>query len=167
MLFAELLTQWRLKAVRTHPPVPMLLHTLMMTRRALLGAPKCAFRDLRRELARDPLTVPMLLYCWRFGGKWKISNPRSANIEVRAVCRHQPVSLLSVGETIVPAAPVARANRAARPESLSSRVAAPAHRVNTPEWRASSAYPPGFGSPVPTERVVATKGITTTSEESM
>ena len=27
------------------------LHTLMMTRRTLLGAPKCAFRDLRRELA--------------------------------------------------------------------------------------------------------------------
>jgi hypothetical protein len=27
------------------------LHTLMMTRRTLLGALKCAFRDLRRELA--------------------------------------------------------------------------------------------------------------------
>ena len=35
-------------------------HTLMMTRRTLLGAPKCAFRDLRRELATTAWTLAIV-----------------------------------------------------------------------------------------------------------
>jgi hypothetical protein len=52
VLFAELLTQWRLKMLELCMQAVLRLHTLMMTRRTLLGALKCAFRDLRRELAR-------------------------------------------------------------------------------------------------------------------
>jgi hypothetical protein len=36
------------------------LHTLMMTRRTLLGALKCAFRDLRRELASCAWTLAIV-----------------------------------------------------------------------------------------------------------
>lgn len=58
VLLAELLTQRRLKVVRTCPmQCSKSLHTLMMTRRTLLGALKCAFRDLRRELATIALTL--------------------------------------------------------------------------------------------------------------
>lgn len=61
VLLAELLTQWRLKVLE-HDPSKMFcnLHTLMMTRRTLLGALKCAFRDLRRELATIDWTLAIV-----------------------------------------------------------------------------------------------------------
>lgn len=65
VLLAELLTQWRLKIVRTCPSqCSKSLHTLMMTRRTLLGALKCAFRDLRRELASCAWTLAIVAVKW-------------------------------------------------------------------------------------------------------
>jgi len=39
----------------------------MMTRRTLLGALKCAFRDLRRELATCAWTFAIVAGCWVVG----------------------------------------------------------------------------------------------------
>jgi hypothetical protein len=44
------------------------LHTLMMTRRTLLGALKCAFRDLRRELATIDWTLVIVAVNSRLSG---------------------------------------------------------------------------------------------------
>jgi hypothetical protein len=57
VLFAKLLTQRRLKMLEQAIQDVLRLHTLMMTRRTLLGAEKCAFRDLRRELATIDLAI--------------------------------------------------------------------------------------------------------------
>jgi hypothetical protein len=46
--------------VRTCRARILRLHTLMMTRRTLLGALKCAFRDLRRELASCVWTLAIV-----------------------------------------------------------------------------------------------------------
>lgn len=71
VLLAELLTQRRLKVVRTCPlHDSKSLHTLMMTRRALLGALKCAFRDLRRELATIDWTL--VIFAVELAG-WRVS----------------------------------------------------------------------------------------------
>lgn len=52
------------ESVRTCPSMMFCnLHTLMMTRRALLGAEKCAFRDLRRELATSDWTLAIVAVC--------------------------------------------------------------------------------------------------------
>ena len=54
------------------------LLTDMITRRTLLGAPKCAFRDLRRELETEFLilvivvVVPTLMFCLDRSRHWEI-----------------------------------------------------------------------------------------------
>jgi hypothetical protein len=51
-----------------HVQCSKILHTLMMTRRTLLGALKCAFRDLRRELATIDWTFVIFAVNWRVVG---------------------------------------------------------------------------------------------------
>jgi hypothetical protein len=69
VLLAELLAQRRLRDVRIRPSRCGCAGTLtdMMMRRTLEGAPKCAFLDLRRELARAVLTLVMLAAVWCVG----------------------------------------------------------------------------------------------------
>jgi hypothetical protein len=69
VLLAELLAQRRLRDVRIGPSKRACAGTLtdMIMRRTLEGALKCAFLDLRRELARAVLTLVMLAAVWCVG----------------------------------------------------------------------------------------------------
>lgn len=90
MLLAELLTQRRLKVVRTCPlQCSKSLHTLMMTRRTLLGALKCAFRDLRRELATIDWTLVIFAVGWAGCRVSRQSSCRTSKIRVVRMCRSQ------------------------------------------------------------------------------
>ena len=69
------------------------LHTLMMTRRSLLGALKCAFRDLRRELATTACVLAIVdvdLATVKLVEKVRADD----NIGVARVCQRPASSLL-------------------------------------------------------------------------
>lgn len=87
VLLAELLTQRRLKVVRTCPlQCSKSLHTLMMTRRTLLGALKCAFRDLRRELATIDWTL--VIFAVELAG---------CRVSRQSSCRKHKIEAVKVG----------------------------------------------------------------------
>jgi len=69
VLLAELLAQGRLRSCERRSIELGVMGRLtdMLTRRTLLGAPKWAFRDLRRELERDVLILTMVSAWWCVG----------------------------------------------------------------------------------------------------
>jgi hypothetical protein len=132
VLLAELLTQRRLKVVRTCLlQCSKTLHTLMMTRRTLLGALKCAFRDLRRELATIALTL--VIFAVELAG-CRVSRQSSCRDHKigcceMCLCWGGFASLARPEKLLCRAAPVGAASRVCIMESASPRRHALAVRV--------------------------------------